>query len=156
MRQKRTSPDTAKLPLASLPLSSYQNRIITAVLLLLAMILMGTLGYYILEEEWTLLDALYMTMITLTTVGYGETHTLSPNGRIFTIVLLVFSMTTLGYAISTIASFVIEGQLNTLIRGRKMDIKIANLQNHIILCGGGVLANILPGNFTKPVLPLSL
>jgi voltage-gated potassium channel len=117
------------------------------------MILVGTLGYYILEEGWTLLDALYMTMITLTTVGYGETHTLSPNGRIFTIVLLVFSMTTLGYAISTIASFVIEGQLNTLIRGRKMDRKIANLQNHIILCGGGRTGKHIAGEFHKTRTP---
>ena len=52
-----------------------------AVVLIVSLHLFGTIGYYILERDWTLLDALYMTVITLTTVGYGETHTLSPNQR---------------------------------------------------------------------------
>src|SRR5262249_31534372 len=96
----------------------------------------GTLGYHFLEG-WSLLDALFMTVITMATVGYGEIHPLSQNGRIFTIFLILGSVATVGYAVSVIGAFIIEGELYQAIRGRRMDRRITSLRDHIIICGGG-------------------
>lgn len=135
------------------PLHVYQKRLIQAAMLIATLLFTGTIGYYIVEEDWTLLDSFYMTVITLTTVGYGETHELTANGRIFTILLLLVSMTTLGYAISTIASFVIEGQLNNLLRGHRMDKAISRLNEHIIVCGGGRTGRPIVNEFYKTHTP---
>ena len=96
----------------------------------------GTLGYHWVEG-WTLFDALYMTVITLGTVGYGETHALSHNGRVFTIFLILFGISTLTYALTTLTSFIVEGSLRDVLRRRKMKSKIAELDGHYILCGAG-------------------
>lgn len=114
----------------------YRSRLFYALLMLLVISIGGTVGYHVIEG-WGFLDGFYMTLITMTTIGFGETHELSSQGRLFTMALIISSMVTAGYAFSTIASFIIEGQLNNIIRGRRMERHIANLQNHVILCGGG-------------------
>lgn len=131
---------------------TYRSRIIYAVWLVLSVSVIGTVGYHLIEN-WSLLDAFYMTIITLTTIGFGEIHDLSNNGRIFTIVLIIFSMGIAGYSVSTIASFVLEGQLNELIRGKRMDQKIARLKNHVILCGGGRTGKHVVIEFMKTHIP---
>jgi voltage-gated potassium channel len=133
-------------------LSIYRSRLFLSLLLILIISLVGTIGYHIIEK-WPFLDALYMTIITLTTVGFGETHELSPMGRVFTIVLIISSMGAAGYAISTIASFLIEGQLNDFIQGHRMQKHIANLNQHVILCGGGRTGKHLVGEFYKTHTP---
>jgi voltage-gated potassium channel len=120
--------------------------------MLLAVTVIGTLGYSLLEG-WSLLDALYMTIISMTTVGYGETWELTQNGRIFTIFLLIISIGTAGYAISTMVTFIVEGELRHVIRGRRMDKRIANLENHIILCGGGRTGKHIAEEFYKTHTP---
>lgn len=115
----------------------YSSRLLYALFLILFVSLVGTIGYYLIEEQWSMLDAFYMTIITLTTVGFGETHDLTDKGRVFTIVLIISSMGIAGYSVSTIASFVLEGQLNDIIRGRRMENYISGLSQHIIVCGGG-------------------
>ena len=116
--------------------SGYRRRLLRAVFLLLVILVIGVLGYRFMEG-WSFLDALYMTIISMTTVGYGETRALTDAGRVFTIFLLVTSIGTAGFAISTMASFVVEGEFNRILRGRRMDKRISNLTDHIILCGGG-------------------
>src|SRR5215467_2594183 len=90
--------------------------LIFATFALLLVVLIGTLGYHFLEG-WSLLDALFMTVITMATVGYGEIHPLSQNGRIFTIFMILGSVATVGYAVSVIGAFIIEGELYQAIRG---------------------------------------
>lgn len=116
--------------------ATYVSRLIYALALLFIISAAGTIGYHIIEG-WNFIEGFYMTLITMTTIGFGETHELSTEGRLFTMGLIIASMVTAGYAFSTIASFIIEGQLNDFIRRRKMGRHIANLQNHIVLCGGG-------------------
>jgi voltage-gated potassium channel len=111
-------------------------RLFFALCFLLTIISIGTIGYHLMEG-WSLLDALYMTVITLATVGYGETHPLSAGGRIFTIFLIFSSVGTMGYAIASLTKFIIEGEFNQLLRGKRMSSQIAKMQEHIILCGGG-------------------
>ncbi|MBP8974446.1 MAG: NAD-binding protein [Anaerolineae bacterium] len=114
----------------------HQTRLYRALLLMALVVGGGTAGYVLLEG-WDLLDALYMTVITMATVGYAETRPLSDSGRIFTIGLIVASISIAGYAISTIISFVVEGEFYRALRERHMDQRIARLTDHIILCGGG-------------------
>jgi len=93
----------------------------------------GTMGYMILEG-YTLLDAIYMTVITLSSVGYGEVQTLSPIGRVFTTILIFCGVGTLAYGISQIAELLIEGKL--FIQQRR-EAAILKMNNHVIICGYG-------------------
>lgn len=96
----------------------------------------GTLDYTLLEG-WDPLDALYMTIITMTTVGYGETRPLSDAGRVFTITLIVTSIVLAGYAVLTLAAFILEGEFYRMIQERRMDQRITKRRNHVLLCGAG-------------------
>ncbi|MDD5687910.1 MAG: potassium channel family protein [Elusimicrobia bacterium] len=86
----------------------YKN-LIRTILILIIVLLFGTLGYVVIEK-WQFFDALYMTVITLATVGYSETHPLSFPGRIFTIFLILTGISILLYTVSSITSFFIEGE----------------------------------------------
>lgn len=96
----------------------------------------GAVGYHLIEG-WNFLDSVYMTVITLATVGYGEVHPLSSAGRVFTIFLILFGVGTLAYALSAMTAFIVEGELKDALRRRRMDAEIAKLKDHYILCGAG-------------------
>ena len=104
--------------------------------LLLLVLTVGTLGYHTLEG-WSLFDALYMTVITLATVGYGETHPLSQLGRVFTIMLIALGVGAVAYGLTAATAFVVEGTLTDTIRRRRMEQAISQLNDHIVLCGLG-------------------
>ena len=101
---------------------------------------MGVVGYsYIGGEDYEFLDAVYMTMITLTTVGYGEVIDLSnhPEGRVFTTALLVIGVGSFVYFFSNLTAFMVEGNLDRILWRRRMRRSINALENHYIICGGG-------------------
>ncbi len=102
----------------------------------LGTLLLGTAGYMLIED-WDFFDGFYMTVITLTTAGHREVHDLSTAGRTFTIFLLLFSFGFIAYSATTIARFLLEGELRELLQGRRMDKSINAMEGHIILCGGG-------------------
>ena len=83
-------------------------------------LLAGTLGYHFIEG-WPLFDSLYMTVITLATVGYGETHPLGIAGRAFTIFLIIGGIGIVTYAFSAVAALIVEGDLSAALRGRRME-----------------------------------
>ena len=112
------------------------KRLMTAFLLLIVVFLFGISGYMVIEK-WGFLDSLYMTVITIATVGYMEVHPLSAQGRIFTIFLIIFGMGVLLFGISTFTAFLVEGELNELLRRKKMEKQIAKLKGHYIVCGIG-------------------
>lgn len=100
----------------------------------------GVVGYQVLAgPQYGLLDAAYMTVITLTTVGYGEVIDLSnnPAGRIFTMALLLAGVGSFLYFFSNLTAFMVEGHLADLLRDRRMTKKIAKLEGHQIVCGVG-------------------
>lgn len=113
-----------------------RQKIIQALVLLVLILLIGTVGYRFLEG-WPFIDALYMTVITLATVGFSEIHPLSDLGRIFTIFLIMGGMGGILYGISEVTAFVVEGEMTGLLRRRRMDLAIEKLTNHYVLCGWG-------------------
>jgi len=113
-----------------------QSHIFYPLSVIIIAVSLGTLGYRLIEG-WSAVDALYMTIITMTTVGYGEVWPLSEAGRMFTVGLIITSIGIAGYVVSKITAFVVEGEVKRLIEGRKMDKQIAKLSQHIILCGAG-------------------
>jgi voltage-gated potassium channel len=117
-------------------------RLGAAALFLIAILLLGTVGFRVVDPQATWLDALYMTTITLTTVGYGEVVDLTGDtgGRIFTIFLILTGMGGVLYFISTATAFVLEGQLGHVFWRRRMERKSAQLSDHIIICGSGTTA----------------
>lgn len=118
---------------------SSAERLVRAGLLQLIVFVGGTLGYYGLTEEFSLLDCAYMTVITVTTVGYDESIPIDhdPVLQIFTIFLVIIGMGAVLYFVSVLAAFMIEGELRDLFRRRRMDRQIENLAGHFIIAGLG-------------------
>ena len=104
--------------------------------LVLSLLIIGSGGYMIIEK-WSLLDSIYMVVITLATVGYKEVHTLSPAGTIFTILLIVFGVFTLYYVIRVFGEYVLASRFDEEFKNRQMNTKIQNLKGHYIVCGLG-------------------
>lgn len=109
---------------------------------LVTLTIAGTAGYALIEG-WPLLDALYMTVITLGTVGFREVYELSDRGKIFTILLIIFGAGILAYTIGSIAQFMVEGQLKRFIGRRKVEKQIDQLRDHYIVCGFGRIGSII-------------
>ncbi len=98
---------------------------------------MGVTGYMLIEGD-DFLNALYMTIITISTVGFGEIHRLSVPGKIFTMFLILSSFGTYAYAISIITTHFVEGQLaDFIVGGSRRNSKVKKMNNHIIICGYG-------------------
>jgi voltage-gated potassium channel len=112
------------------------QRIIIAVILLCVVVIIGTVGYIVIQK-WNLLDSLYMTIITIGTVGFHEVRDLSFSGRIFTIGLIIFGIGIGSYTLANLSAFIIEGHIQNIFRGRKMEKQISQIADHIIVCGYG-------------------
>jgi voltage-gated potassium channel len=109
---------------------------------LLALLVFGSLGFMWLEG-WDFFDSLYMTVTTLTTVGYGEIHPLDRAGRIYNMVLILSGMGVLFYIVGSLARAVVEGEIHAALGRRKLIKHIKRLKNHYILCGFGRIGEII-------------
>ncbi len=111
-------------------------------LLVITVILIGTIGFKIIGgKDKSFLDALYMTAITITTVGYGDVIGLDdkPLGKIFTIIFVFIGAGTIAYVFTILAAYIIEGELRKVFRRRKMEKNISKMKNHYIVCGIGMV-----------------
>lgn len=124
--------------------------------LLLALILfiftIGTAGYMILEGA-SFLDGLYMTVITLASVGYREVVPLSASGKVFTIILISLGVGTVSFTIFTIGGIVVEGQVRKILGRRHLERQIQGLNNHYIICGYGRMGRVLAQQLTREGVP---
>lgn len=109
-------------------------RLILITCLLLAVFVIGVLGYSIIEK-WTPLESVYMTVITLSSVGFHEVRPLSAPGKIFTIIIIILGMGTVLYGFTTITAAIVEGRVKELLRRRKMERNISALKEHVVVCG---------------------
>ncbi len=113
-----------------------KTKLVYAFLLLVLLMSFGTAGFMLIES-FTFLESFYMTIITISTVGYGEVHELSAGGKIFTATLILFSLAVLTYVVSIITNHFFEGHISYLIRGYKNKSRRKKMENHVIICGYG-------------------
>ena len=118
------------------------RNIILSVLMTALVLIMGTAGY-MLFEGWDFLDSVYMTVTTLSTVGFGEVHKVSRIGQIYTIVLIIVGVGFFLYVIGAVVQFMVEGRIRTILGRRRLDKKIDKLKNHYIVCGYGRIGMVL-------------
>lgn len=124
------------------------KRFLFSLLLILILVMAGT-GGYILIEGWTLSESLYMTFITISTVGYGEVNALSSEGRNFTIVFLITSVFTIGYSLTRLVSFLFEGQIVHSVKERRVKRILSLIRGHIIICGFGDIGREVAEEFLR-------
>ena len=104
-------------------------------------------------EGWRLLDAAYMTVITLGTVGFREVHDLSDGGKLFTMGLIVVGVSVLGYIVGSLAQIMFEGQIQRVMGRKKVEKMIDELAEHYIICGFGRIGSLICKEFKANDLP---
>ncbi len=123
-----------------------------AVLLVALVLVAGTIGYMVVEG-WSAWDALYMTVTTVTTVGFREVHPLSWRGQAFTVVLIIGGVSTVLYTLSLLAAGLVEGRVGRRFEQRRREHMIDALTNHFILCGAGRIGLIIADEFRRQQVP---
>jgi len=129
------------------------RKLLFSILMLLVVVLFGICGYTWIEG-WDLLDSLYMTIITLSTVGYGEVREIGSGGRVFTVLLIVFGLFTITYIVGLVAETLVAGEIRSVLGRRKVSKKIKSLRDHYIICGYGRIGSIICKGLTRKAIPL--
>jgi voltage-gated potassium channel len=132
---------------------STRQRLQTIIYVLVIIVCAGIIGYMLIEG-WSFLDALYMTIITLSTVGFQEVRELSEGGKAFSIVLILFGVGALSYSLFTVVQYILEGNLASIWGRRRMKDRISKLRKHIVLCGYGLVGREVARAFKDEGVPL--
>ena len=130
-----------------------QKKLLFPILIILAVLFSGIFGYMIIEG-WNFFDSIYMTIITLSTVGYGEVHTIGPAGRIFTILLILFGIFIIAYIVGLITETLVESEIRSIFGRKKLSKRIESLRNHYIICGYGRIGRIICKELMHKSIPL--
>lgn len=112
------------------------NRFMVSLVLALTSLSIGVIGFMLIEH-YSLLDAFYMTITTVSTVGYGELHPFSPAGRLFVSIYIFFNLVFIAYLISQLTTYIFNGELRTLFNMYRTDQEIRSFKDHVIVCGFG-------------------
>ncbi len=114
----------------------FRSKIVVAVLLMFAVLCIGAIGYRLIAD-YTWVEAFYMTIITVTTVGFSEVRPLDANAQLFTIILIVCSVFIFGFAISVITEYILSRNSLQLLKKKKVKQRVNGLHNHVVVCGFG-------------------
>ena len=117
-------------------------KIIKGLVILIIIIAVGSTGYMAIEG-WSFFDSFYMTVITITTVGYGEVQNLSEAGRFFTVVLIIVGMGIIIYIVGMFAEAMVDLQVREMLGRRKLDQQIKKIKDHYIICGFGRIGKVI-------------
>jgi voltage-gated potassium channel len=128
------------------------TRLRRSLLMLVGVVTFGTVGY-VLIEGWNVWDALYMTVISVTTAGYREVHPLSRRGELFTMVVLTVGVATVLYSFSFVMARLVEGDLESRWVRRRRERMLDELTNHFIICGFGRMGLIIAQEFVRQSVP---
>ncbi len=123
-------------------MDEYRSRA-RVLVLVVAVFVVGTLGYWLIEDGWTLFDAFYMTAITISTVGYGEVRELSTAGRLFSVFLIFGGLGSAVLFASTMAQAFVERNFREAFEARRMQKMIQRLNDHYVVCGFGDIGSAL-------------
>ena len=131
-----------------------RTQLARSLLTLAAVVMLGLAGYMLIEG-WSLLDAAYMVVVTFTTVGYEEVHPLSPNGRLFTMLMMVAGVGVMLYILTSVVHMVVEQEvLRSLVRRHRMRTRMARLSGHFIVCGFGRVGRAVAFTLREESVPL--
>ena len=122
--------------------TTFRKKLIISLILFIVVLLSGTAGYYFIEG-WEVFDSLYMTVITLSTVGFHEIEPLSKAGKAFTIGLIFFSLGVVAFAVNYGLKAIFEGEIQDVFGRRKLKKTLDSLQNHYIVCGYGRMGKVI-------------
>jgi len=122
--------------------NTFRKKLIISLILFIIVLLSGTAGYYFIEG-WEVFDSLYMTVITLSTVGFHEIEPLSKSGKAFTIGLIFFSLGVVAFAVNYGLKAIFEGEIQDVFGRRKLKKTLESLQNHYIVCGYGRMGKVI-------------
>ena len=121
--------------------------------ILVVILFIGSVGYMLIEG-WDFLDSLYMTVITITTVGFGEVREVTVLGRVFTIFIIFFGIGIIAYILGMVAQAMVELQVRSIIGRRKLGKKMRSMKNHYIICGYGRIGKIIARELAANKMPL--
>jgi voltage-gated potassium channel len=135
---------------------SFLRRLLVIATVLSATIAIGTLGFYLIEEGWTVFDSFYMTLMTLTTVGYGEVHPLSHQGRVFASFLMVIGVTTVFVSIAIVGETLLRLEMTDYFGRRRRNRMLAEISGHYIVCGAGRVGRSVVRELVRSKAPVVL
>jgi len=120
-----------------------RTRLVKAILALVGFVFLASAGYFVIEDQYTWLESVYMAVITISTVGLGEVHGLSEAGRAWTIFVIAGGVMTGAVVLSMIVAMVVQGQIRGIFGRRQLREKIDNLSGHAIICGYGRMGRLV-------------
>lgn len=119
-----------------------ERRLILSLAMLLGVLVVATAGYTLIEG-WSISDSAYMSVITLSTVGFKEVRDLTPDGRMWTIVVVLLGVGVAGFALSSLQALVVSGDMRKVLGRRKLRTRIGQLSGHTIICGYGRMGRLI-------------
>lgn len=128
------------------------SRLKISITLLFLVILWGTIGYYAVEDM-PFFEAFYMTVITISTVGFSEIQPLSDVGRVITVIIIISGISVLTYTLGQVARIFVEGEITRILGRRKLEKQISQLADHYIICGYGRIGTIISHELAVDKIP---
>jgi voltage-gated potassium channel len=125
-----------------------KDQIYVFITIIVGIIIFGVAGYMIIEN-WSFIDSLYMTTITIATVGYSEVNGLSESGKIFTIILIIISFGNFAFAITSLTKYVVGGEYKVYLKEKKVQRTLKKMKEHIIVCGYGRVGKQVVNDLSK-------